>query len=69
MQKAEYTEDILYSVPVGHKKPGQTRVYRNPKYKDQLKTIPEEVTSAGSLWDEAVKTFGDKQMIEDVTYN
>ena len=69
MKEAEYSEDILYSVPVGPKKPGQTRVYRNPKYKDALKTIPEHVTSAGCLWDEAVKAFGDKQMIEDVTYN
>ena len=56
-------DTILYSVPVGERRKGESHVYRHPKYADKLRPIPEGYSSLADIWDSSLKKFGQKELI------
>jgi hypothetical protein len=54
----EGNSKIVYSVPIGPKKKGETAIYRHPDQKDGLKKIPSELKSLIDLWDQSLKKYG-----------
>lgn len=56
-------EDFVYSVPVSEKKEGSTAIYRNPKNKETLFTVPSDIKSLIDVWDKIIKNYHEKKAV------
>lgn len=59
----------MYSLPVGHKKEGQTRAYRHPEFREKLFKVPARITSLQSIWDDSLSKWPNNKIVEDITYS
>jgi long-subunit acyl-CoA synthetase (AMP-forming) len=62
------SEEITYSVPIGVKRPGESRIYRNSQSVDGLHKPPENVRSIHDVWRNSVANNGKHKCMEDYTY-
>ena len=68
MNSESVEEKELFSVPVGPKRHGETRIHRNPKFKDGLIKISPNYRSLADRWKEALGRFSHSRIIENLTY-
>ena len=59
---------MIYSIPIGEKKPGETAIYRHPGSLEKLREIPHHFQSLADMWDSSLAKFGDKTVFQELTY-
>lgn len=68
-QLGDQKSEIIYAVPIGTKRKGETHIYRKPSQASGLFQIPSEFTSLVDFWDNSVKKHGNNRYIEDLTFS
>lgn len=53
----------MYSLPVGHKREGQTRAYRHPEFREKLFKVPARITSLQSIWDDSLSKWPNNKIV------
>jgi long-subunit acyl-CoA synthetase (AMP-forming) len=59
---------IVYSVPIGPKRPGESPIFRRPEQKNGLIKIPSHITSLVTMWDQSLAQNAGRPACEDVTF-